>query len=312
MKSLSNFLSYLSQAKFTDKATLESLLAGLMLDPQSFYDDDEPTYVEDSALIAKQLTIKNEDKEPIHITTNFNDAELEEKSIAYHRVFGSIIADERWYRYFSTKSFIANFAAAEKNPNIIAHFIHVSSGGGEAWLLDKAFEAVQNAQKPVIAFGEKVVASAGYYLVAAADKIYSYTQNDTWGSIGTMLYFMDITPYWTKLGIKEYELYATKSDLKNKKFNDVLKDKPKQYIEEELNPLQEQFETAVRSTRKIIAKLPDDDPVVRGETFATPKALENGLVDEMAEIDVAIQDAYNRGLEWQKKQKAHTNAISYL
>lgn len=311
MKSLHQFITYLSKARFTDKETLEALLASVFLSPQSYY-DEATTYSEESKEIAAELTKKMEEKELINITTDFSSSELNQNTLAYHRVFGSIIADDRYWWYFSTKKFISNIQAAESNPNIIAHFIHVSSGGGEAWLLDKAFEAVKNTNKPVIAFIEKAAASAGYYIITAADKIYAYTQNDTIGSIGTMIYFLDIIPYYLKMGIKEHEHYAEKSDLKNKKFNDLLDGKAERYIKEELNPLQQQFETAVRSTRAAIYKLPDDHPVVRGETFATPQAIEIGLVDEMADIEVAILDAYNRGLEWQKKQKAHQNAISFL
>ena len=119
-------------------------------------------------------------------------------------------------------------------------------------------------------------------------------------------------PYYESLGVTQIEEYATKSTLKNKKFNDLVDGKAKKYIETELNPLQEQFETAVRSARPIAAELPDDDPVFAGETFATPQAIENGLVDEMAEMEVAILDAYNRGMEWKSKQNVQKNAITFF
>lgn len=317
MSTLAQFISYISQAKFSDKQTVTDLLTSMFVDPQSFFAQEIPSYADDSKKIALQLQKSMEsysddeqEKEPIHITTDMENTELEANSIAYHRAFGSIMADDRWWWYFSTKQFIRNIKAAEENPNIIAHFIHASSGGGEAWLLDKAYEAVRDAKKPVITFNEKAAASAGYYLGVAADKIYAYTQNDTIGSIGTMIYFLNWMPYYESLGVKEIEEYATKSDLKNKKFNKLTNGDPKQYIEEELNPLQEQFENAVRAARPKVDALPDNDPALRGETFAAPQAIEKGLIDEIADIEVAILDAYNRGIDWQSKQNTQNKAIN--
>jgi len=311
--SLPNLISYLSKAKFTDKAALEALLASIFIAPESFFLDDAPTYQEVSEKAAMALTKRlMDEKQPIRVTTDVSNEDIEENSIAYHRIFGSIIADENYWGYFSTKRFIDNIEDAEENPNIIAHFLHVSSGGGEAWLLDKAFEAVKNTNKPVVAFIEKVAASAGYYLIAPSNKIYCYTQNDTIGSIGTMVYFLDFIPYYLKQGVVEHEEYATKSDLKNKKFNELLDGKPKRYINEELDPLQQQFEADVRSARPVIAKLPADHPVVRGETFTAPLAIEVGLVDEIANIDVAVIDAYNRGMDWRNKITAQKNILNFL
>jgi ClpP class serine protease len=311
-----SFAEYLSNIRwYGSKESLQALMTTLMADPLSFFGDDIPQYSDESAEMAKKLANKLlNDKEPIHISVDFSNPDIEENSIAYHRVFGSILADDRWNYWFSTKRFIDDVKAAEKNPQINAHFIHVSSGGGEAWLLDKAFDAVKNATKPVIAFIEKVGASAGLYLPAPADKIYIYTQNCTVGSLGTMIYFWDFAPYWEKEGAVQHEHYAHKSDFKNKKFNDLLKGgkHAEKYITEELDPLQEQFENAVRSVRPKINELPDDHPVVRGETYAAPQAIEIGLVDQMAEIETAIQDCHDRGMSWKKKQKAQQTAYSFL
>lgn len=312
-----SFAEYLTNIRwYGSKEGMLALMSSLMANPESFFSEDTQTYPEETAEIAQKLANKfANEKEPINITSDFRSEEIEENSIAYHRVFGSIIADDSWWRwYFSTKRYIADIKAAEENPQINAHFVHVSSGGGEAWLLDKAFEALRDTKKPVIAFIEKVGASAGLYLPAPADKMYIYTQNCTIGSLGTMIYFWDFSPYWEEMGAVQHEHYASKSDLKNKKFNDLLKGgkDAKKYITEELDPLQEQFETAIRSVRPKIAELTDDHPVVRGETYAAPQAIEIGLVDEMADIEVAIQDCHKRGMKWKGKQKAQNKVLSYL
>lgn len=312
MKALFDFINYLSTARFTDRQSLDAILASIMLNPQSYYDEEIPTYAEDSQSIAAELSARMDEKQPVNLTTEMDSSDLTKDSLAYHRVFGSIIADDRYSWYFSTKRFMANFKKAEENPLINAHFMHVSSGGGEAWLLDKAFELIQNATKPVFAYYEKAACSAGYYLMAPAKKIAAYTQNCTAGSIGTMIYMINILPALIKQGVQEIEEYATKSDLKNKKFNDLLKGNAENYIKSELDPLQEQFESNVRSARPVIAKLPDDHPVVRGETYSTALAIENGLTDAMMNIEDAIAEAYQMGMDWKRKQQAQQRAISYL
>lgn len=315
MKSIHPMLSYITSARFfMDRESYQSMIAALLVDPESFYNDAAPSYEVNSASMADKLTsaMAGIDKN-ISITRNFSETDIPFNSIAYHRMFGPVIADEEYYRwYFSTKQFIKDVKAAESNQNIIAHFLHASTGGGEAWMLEKAYEVVKATQKPFIVFIEKKNCSAGYYISSAADKIFCYTINDTIGSIGCMVAFWDMVPYFVKEGFSWIEEYAHKSDLKNKKFNDLTDGKAEQYITEELDPLQEQFESAVRSARPALAKLEKDHPAFRGETFDSLRAQQNGLIDEIAEIEDAILFCHQQGLENLNKQSAQKKALNYL
>ena len=314
MKAFFSFYNYILNARFTSKESIQALLPMMINGPQSFFGNEIPSYNEESEGLMQKLQKLMEDKDvKIHLTRHFDDDDKAPyNSIAYYRVFGTILADDDYSWYFSSKEFLRHLSAAESNPNIIAHFVHISSGGGEAWLLDKVFEAIWNTSKPVIAFIEKAGCSAAYYYAAPADVIYCYTQNDTIGSIGTMVYFWDMAPYYVKEGFHEVEEYATKSTLKNKKFNLLLDGKPERYIKEELDPLQQQFEASVRKARTKLAKLPDDDPIFAGETYSGILAKENGLIDELADVETAIMDAYTRGLAWRQKNEDQNNALKYL
>lgn len=86
--------------------------------------------------------------------SEFSDADIPDGSIAYHPVFGSI-SYKSWWR-FSTKQFIADIKAADENPAISAHLIHIDSCGGEAFGLHEAFLAVKALKKPVYALVESV------------------------------------------------------------------------------------------------------------------------------------------------------------
>lgn len=248
---------------------------------------------------------------PIHLTNKFESEELAENSLAYHRVMGTITANSHLY-YFSSKQMQRDLLEAERNPNISAHFIHISSGGGEAWYLEELAKTIRTLEKPSFAFIEKVAASAGYYIASQTNHITCATNFDMVGCIGTMVGFMDIQPLLEKWGIKFIEEIATQSDLKNKKYKDLREGKPKQYIEEELNPVAQQFIDDVKLGRPKIAELPENHPLLRGETFYANKSLENGLIDTIEPFGIAIERAYSAGVTWKQKQDTRRKAIQSL
>jgi len=290
------------------KEAQQSFLADLALvDPQSFF-GDIPTYTEESE---KALSVLQESVSA-NLTMDYTESNIPDTSIAYHRIWGTILSDYEYRWYFSSKRYEQGLIAADNNPQIVAHFVHVNSGGGEAWYLDRVWETTRMLKKPLVVLTEKRCCSAAYYLSVPATKIFSLTQNDTIGSIGTMVAFWDIIPYFESMGIKWIEEYADKSDLKNKKFNDLRKGKAKKYIKEELNPLQIQFESACRSSRESIAKLAQDHEAVRGETFDALRAKQNGLIDDIILFGDAVEVALKLGNQHRDKVSKQQRAINLI
>ncbi len=314
MSRIQSFINYLSNARFSNREVLESILATMFLNPGSFLSDEGPSYEDITTDMAVDLTAVAGEVDPtINVTNQFRETDIPANSIAYHRMFGPILADEEYYRwYFSTKRFIKDVKAAEANPKFIAHFLHANTGGGEAWMLEKAHEAVKNCKKPFIEFTEKKNCSAGLFIGSAAKRRFSYTVNDTHGSLGTMVAFMNLKPYFEAMGVDFVEEYAHRSTLKNKKFNDLADGKPKQYITEELDPLQEQFEKAVREARPQLAALKDDHPLWHGETGDSLWAQEIELIDEIAELEQAVLYAHSQGMKNNNKAQVHARTLSYL
>ena len=236
----------------------------------------------------------------INVTEDYESGSIPEDSIAFHRIDGLILADS--YYGFSSKQFRKDLLSADANPKVIAHFIETNSGGGEAWYLDVVAETMKGLSKPVVAHYENVAASAAIYLTINADRIFASTRNDTIGSIGTMVSFIDIVGILEKFGAQYVEEYSNHSDLKNKKFNDLLDGKPEQYITEELDPLAEQFLLEVAGARKLKAKLDlsaepkDRHPLFRGETFDTGASIEIGLIDGQMLLEDALMEAYQMGI----------------
>jgi len=296
----------LSSDKFfmTEKGKQELLAELFIQQKQSgFLEIELPTYLDTSKNAAKKLS----EESNIPLTCDYEDLDINNPAVAYYVIRGTIMGESNWR--FSTKQFNADLKAAEENPMIMSHFIQVNSGGGDAWFLDVAWKTMMGLKKPIVVEIERVCASAALYLICPASKIYAATQNEIIGSIGTMVSFLDFIPYFEAQGVKNIEEYAKKSDLKNKKFNDLLKGKPKQFITEELDPLQQQFETSVRTSRKKAGALEENHPLFRGETYDTQAAIDLGLIDGQKDLPEAIQEAYDLGKKYMDKNKS---ALHYL
>lgn len=282
--------------------------------PSAFFvNANPPTYKEIAGSALKQLiqTIKpRSELKDITITDDFSSQELAENTIAYHRVFGFITSSSRWY--FSSKQFEQDLLTAESNPTISCHFLHINSPGGEAWYLDRLSETMQSLQKPVLVLLEKSCASAGYYIACHSPHIYALTLNDQIGCIGTMLDYLDFESYYEKLGIKRVSVKSSYSDLKNKKYDDLRKGHPEQFIKEELDPLSEQFLAAVKKCRPKLAALPEDDSVFRGETFNTQNSISNGLIDGCFTFAQSVAEANRLGQEYTSGIQLQKSALRYV
>lgn len=305
---LNNISSFMAASNhlMTQETQREFMNQLFFSEKQDFLFGDMPTYKDETK---KELEILAAETR-IPLTNDFTSDNIDEPTIAYHRIKGTIMADSYWW--FSTKQFRKDMLDAEANPMIMAHFVHMNSGGGDAWYLDVAAATMKSLTKPVVCYIERRAASAGLYLIIYGDVIYAATPNETIGSIGTMVAFLDFVPYYEAMGAKWIEEYATKSKLKNKKYNDLTNGKPQKYIKDELDPLQAQFEAAVRDARSATAELADNHDLFAGETYATEASIELGLIDKMGLMEEALADCLARGQKYIKKIQNRNNAIHLL
>ena len=217
--------------------------------------------------------------------------------VAIHTVHGIITASSPWY--FSSRQLQADLLAAEGDPSVCAHLLHVNSPGGEAWYLDRLSETLSQCQKPIVCLYEQCC-SAAYHIASHASRLYATTQFDFVGCIGTMVSYRDFEPLLEKLGIAKVEAKASGSDLKNKTFEDLRQGDPKSYTEAFLNPLNETFIATVLKNRPQLAQLEKDHPALRGETYFTKAAIDIGLVDGQRTLAEALSEAAALGRQWKK------------
>ncbi len=299
---------FLTSPLFINRQGLDSFLLYSQLLMQRLEEGGDFSYKEETQSMLEGL---NPVSDSIKLTNSFNEVDLPDNSIAFHRIEGPIFADyDRWGWFFSTNQFIDDLISADNNPKIVAHFLYTYTGGGEAYYLDKASEVLNNLKKPVIGFTYKYNCSAGYHFTCHADKLYAPTNFDTIGCIGTMAAWVDIIPYWEKLGVKYHEYYADQSTRKNKKMRDARDGKPDDFIKMDLNPMCQSFIDTVLAARPQLAKAPKE--VLEGEDYYTPQAIEYGLIDGIKSFEEALQECYSLGLKHADEVNKQSTALNLL
>ncbi len=205
-----------------------------------------------------------------------------EGTIALHCI-QDIITYNSWWR-FSTYDFMQELKAADANPAFVAHLLYIDSPGGEVFGLNEAHNIIKSLTKPVFALVESRCCSAAYYLASAAEMIYVTSPLSTVGSIGCMATLCSFKEYWEKMGIKDIDIYATKSIRKNKTYMDALDGKVKDYISKVLDPAMNLFESNVRGARPNV-----DESVFEGDSYYAEEAKQLGLIDGVESLEVVAQ-----------------------
>lgn len=101
-----------------------------------------------------------------------------------------------------------------KNNRVKGILLVINSPGGTVTDSDSIYRAITDYKKrynvPVYAYVDGLCASGGYYIAAAADKIYS-SDISLVGSIGVMMQFMNLSQTLEKIGIESKTLTAGKN-----------------------------------------------------------------------------------------------------
>jgi protease-4 len=140
--------------------------------------------------------------------------------------------------------------------------------------------------KPLYVVVDEICASGGYYIAAAADKIY-VNKASIVGSVGVLMDGFGFTGLMDKLGVERRLLTAGE----NKGFLDPFSpqsDKQKQHALAMLNEIHEQFISVVRAGRG--KRLKENPEIFSGLYWTGAKAVEMGLADGFGTVDTVARD----------------------
>lgn len=194
------------------------------------------------------------------------------------------------YCSYGTEEIAAEITKAANHRNIDSIILDIDSGGGAVDAIAPLVDAIAKCTKPVIASCD-LCASAAYWTATACDRIVANNNiSSEFGSIGVMMSFQDVEPYYKEMGIVQHTIYSTHSDYKNKPFQLAKEGKYDEIKTEELDPLAIKFQNQVKSSRgeKLNAEIPG---ILQGRMFGPEDAKAHGLIDAIGTLDTAIEIA---------------------
>lgn len=169
--------------------------------------------------------------------------------------------------------------------------LRINSPGGSPVQAGIINQEIQRQKKlhpkiPVYAVVEDICASGGYYIAAAADKIY-VDQASIVGSIGVLMNGYGFTGAMEKLGVERRLLTAGKNKAMLDPFSPV-NPEHKAFAQAMLDEIHEQFKTVVRNGRgKRLKETPD---TFSGLFWSGEKSIEIGLADALGSTEYVARD----------------------
>lgn len=191
----------------------------------------------------------------------------------------------------SADNIVAGLRAAFENSSTAGVVLRINSPGGSpvqaGYINDEIYRLREKYPDiPVYAVVEDICASGGYYVAAAADKIYA-DKGSLVGSIGVRMDGFGFVDSMHKLGI-ERRLYTAGE---NKGFLDPFSNLDPVHVEHVrklLGEIHQQFINTVQKKRR--DKLSKDPELFSGLIWTGTQALELGLVDEFGSAGMVARD----------------------
>lgn len=207
--------------------------------------------------------------------------------IAVVEVFGALGSSVR------TAEFVRTFRALEENARVRAVVVDIDSPGGSAAASDYLHRALARlaARKPVVAFVRGTGASGAYLVSCAATKVVAIPSALV-GSIGVISIRPLLYDLMRRWGIR---VSVTKSGRLKDMWSFFREPTPEERQKEQalLDEFYERFLASVSEARKL--PLEQVRALATGEIFSAGKAREMGLVDELGDLDTAIDLAMELG-----------------
>ena len=177
-----------------------------------------------------------------------------------------------------------------ENPSIKAVVLRVNSPGGVVAPTQEIFAAIQRARKagkPVVASLGAVAASGGYYVAAAADRIYANPGTLT-GSIGVVMQMANIEGLLKKVGV-EYVVVKAGSYKDVGNFARTMSPEERKMLQALLDDVYSQFVGAVAEGRGL--ERSEVLAFAEGRIYSGQQALALKMVDEMGGFEDAVEAA---------------------
>jgi len=215
------------------------------------------------------------------------DGSLTGKHTALIELTGVISADSN----ANADNLIGSLQDAYKDKNTAAVIMRVNSPGGspvQAGLVNDEIRRLRGLHPdiPLYVVVEDMCASGGYYIAAAADKIY-VNKASIVGSIGVLMDGFGFTGTMQKLGVERRLMTAGE----NKGFMDPFSPrnpKHEEITKKMLEEIHQQFISVVKQGRG--KRLKETSEMFSGLFWSGDKAIQMGLADDIGSVDSVARD----------------------
>lgn len=200
---------------------------------------------------------------------------------------------------------------ALEDPAVHAIVLRISSPGGAVDGTQELAAIIENAAgiKPVVAFAEGLMASAAYWIGAAADQVYVSSETTQVGSIGVVATHVDVSQYEQNLGVKTTEIAAGKYKRIASQYA-PLSDEGRAAIQEQVDQLYTIFVNDVARLRDVDADRVLAD-MADGRVFLGREAVRRGLADGMSSLDGLIAQLARGGLPAKRRTTPGAGAFAH-
>ncbi|CAG0983467.1 protease IV [Burkholderiales bacterium] len=193
----------------------------------------------------------------------------------------------------SADNVIAGLRDALEQPGTKGVVLRINSPGGSPVQAGQIYAEVRRLRAkhpeiPVHAVVDEMAASGGYYVAAAADRIYVDPASLV-GSIGVIIDGFGFVGTMEKLGVERRALAAGD----NKTFLDPfspLQEAQRDYAQSMLDDIHRQFVAAVRDARG--ARLRETPDMFSGLVWNGQRAVELGLADAFGTVDSVAREVF--------------------
>jgi protease-4 len=191
----------------------------------------------------------------------------------------------------SAERVMASLQAAFKDENTQGVVVRINSPGGSPVQSNTIYEEMRRLRKkhsaiPLYVVVEDLCASGGYYVAAAADRIY-VSRSSIVGSIGVRMDSFGVTGLMEKLGVERRLLTAGD----NKGFLDPflpVDPAQKAHAQALLGEVHRHFIDAVREGRG--SRLKESPDMFSGLIWTGQKSIELGLADAIGSVDYVARE----------------------
>lgn len=193
---------------------------------------------------------------------------------------------------YGMRDYIGMIERANKSEKVAAIVLDMESPGGTVDGTSELGLAVKQSKKPVVAFGDGMVASAAYWVASQAREIIANKNNPTeFGSIGVLYMHYNAQAYIQKeIGSIEIIRAPQSQDKARINMIEPITDEQRAEIKEELKATAKEFFSTVKKGRGARLNTGEEN-IFTGKMYKHQDALALGMIDALGTLQSAVDRA---------------------